>query len=518
MDRLLGLETEYGLSITGIDVSDLADEARTLISSYPGLSAQPWDYRDEDPLRDARGWRAPALTINPQDQRYDPPSRKRLRASEDHADRVLTNGARLYHDHGHPEYSTPECRSLRELIAHDKAGERIVWAAAQAYAQKTGRAVSVFKNNIDYHGMSYGCHENYLVKRELAFERLIAGLVPFLVTRILFAGAGRVGSENSAAERFRCDRFVRKKCCTETVPVEYQLSQRADFFTELCSVDTLDRRPLVNSRDEPHADEKLYRRLHIICGDANLSEYASALKVGTTAVVLATLEAGYGPPGTVKDPVRALQELSRDLSHRWLVELEEEGTIPAVDIQRAYLRAASELFRNRDDETNWLLREWEAVLDDLETEPTRCTDRLDWVAKRELLRSFIESEKLSWQDEIVRSLDLEYHSLDPERSLFCELQNQGAMRRLVSDDEIAQAMHEPPQQTRAFIRGLCVRKFSSAVRALNWGRITLSQNGQDFALDLKPFVDGRVSALTHRVKGASTPRELWGIIQGGSDQ
>lgn len=497
MDRLLGLETEYGLSITGIDLSDLADEARTLIRSYPGLSAQPWDYRDEDPLRDARGWRAPALTINLQDQRYEKPSHKHLSASEDHADRVLTNGARFYHDHGHPEYSTPECRSLQELIAHDKAGERIVWAAAQAYAQKTGRSVSVFKNNIDYHGMSYGCHENYLVKRELAFERLLAGLVPFLVTRILFAGAGRVGSENSS--------------------VEYQLSQRADFFTELCSVDTLDHRPLVNSRDEPHADAKLYRRLHVICGDANLSEYATALKVGTTALALATLEAGYGPPGTVKDPVRALQELSRDLSYRWLVELEEAGTVPAIDIQRAYLRAARELFSNGDDETHWLLREWESVLDHLEADPARCADRLDWVAKRQLLQTFIESEKLSWQDEIVRSLDLEYHSLDPERSLCCELQNQGAMRRLVSDDEIAQAMHEPPHQTRAFIRGLCVRNFSSAIQALNWGRITLSQDGQHFTLDLSSFVDSRVSALHHQLKGVSTPRELWSIIQDGGD-
>jgi len=167
MDRLLGLETEYGIFIDGVDVTDLVDEARALVQSYSGISAQPWDYRDEDPLRDARGWRAPALTINPKDERYEKPSRRSLSASEDHADRVLPNGARLYHDHGHPEYSTPECRSLRELIAHDKAGERIVWMAAQAYAQKTGRAVYIFKNNIDYHGMSYGCHENYLVKREL---------------------------------------------------------------------------------------------------------------------------------------------------------------------------------------------------------------------------------------------------------------------------------------------------------------------------------------------------------------
>lgn len=493
MDRLLGIETEYGILIDGVDVTDLVDEVRAVVQSYFGPSAQPWDYRDEDPLRDARGWRAPFLTTNPKDDAYEKPSRKHLSASEDHADKVLANGARFYHDHGHPEYSTPECRSLRELVAHDKAGERIVWAAAQAYAQKTGRSVSIFKNNIDYHGMSFGCHENYLVSRALPFEKLIAGLIPFLVTRILFTGAGRVGGEESW--------------------VDFQLSQRADFFTELCSVDTLDRRPLVNSRDEPHADERLYRRLHVICGDANLSEYATALKVGTTALVVGLLEAGYGPPGTLKDPIKTLKELSRDQTHRWLVELEEEGTLSALDVQRAYLKAAQELFGHRDAETDWLLKEWESVLDDLEADPMRCADRLDWVAKRQLLQTFIETEKLSWRDEIVQSLDLEYHALDPTRGLFYELQNQGMVRRLVSDDEIARALHDPPHDTRAYIRGLCVRKFSSAIRALNWGRITLSQNGQDLTIDLRSLVDGRLAMLPHWAKGVSTPRELLGIIQ-----
>ncbi len=493
MERLLGIETEYGILIEGVDVTDLVDEARVLVQSYSELSAQPWDYRDEDPLRDARGWRAPTLNVNPKDEVYEKPSRKQLSASEDHVDKVLPNGARFYHDHGHPEYSTPECRSLRELIAHDKAGERIVWDTAQAYTQKTSRAVSIFKNNIDYHGMSFGCHENYLVSRSLPFEKLIAGLIPFLVTRILFTGAGRVGGEESW--------------------VDFQLSQRADFFTELCSVDTLDRRPLINSRDEPHADERLYRRLHVICGDANLSEYATALKVGTTALVLATLEAGYGPPGTLKDPVRTLKELSRDQTYKWLVELEEAGTISALDVQRAYLKAAQEVFRHRDAETNWLLQEWESVLDDLEADPMRCADRLDWVAKHRLLQTFIESEKLSWRDEIVRSLDLEYHALDLNRSLFYELQNQGAVRRIVTEDEIARAMRQPPTDTRAYIRGLCVRKFPSMIRALNWGRITLCQNGQEFALDLRSLVDSRVGAFRRSIEGASTPRELLGIIQ-----
>lgn len=493
MDRLLGLETEYGLFIEGVDLSELADEARALVQQYRGLAAHSWDYRDEDPLRDARGWRASTLTTNPDDVHYE--KRKQLSASEDHADRVLANGARFYHDHGHPEYSTPECRSLKELIAQDKAGERIVRETARAYAQKTGRVVSVYKNNIDYHGMSYGCHENYLVKRDPAFERLMAGLIPFLVTRILFAGAGRVGSESEKN-------------------IEYQISQRADFFTELCSVDTLHRRPLINSRDEPHADARSYRRLHVICGDANLSEYATALKVGTTALVLATLAAGYGPPGTLKHPLAAMHRLSRDSSYRWLVELEEEGTISALDIQRAYLRAAEELWRGRDEETDWVLREWESILADLETDPRRCADRLDWVAKRELLQSFIEAEKLNWADEIVRSLDLEYHNIDPERGLYSELLRQGTMRRWLTEREIEQAMRAPPQDTRAYLRGLCVQHFQSAIIAINWGRIYLRDGNENLAIDLRDLVEGGVWG--DQLKGVSTPRELWRIINNQS--
>jgi proteasome accessory factor A len=493
MDRLLGIETEYGIFIEGVGISELADEARALVQSYPG--AGPWDYSDEDPLRDARGWRAPALSTNPEDQRYEKPTHRMLSASEDHADRVLGNGARFYHDHGHPEYSTPECRSLRDLIGHDKAGEKIVWEAAQAYAQKTGRTVSVFKNNIDYHGMSYGCHENYLVKRRLPFEQLIAGLTPFLVTRILFTGAGRVGSESDSQ-------------------IDFQLSQRADFFTELCSVDTLHRRPLINTRDEPHADARHYRRLHVICGDANLSEYATALKVGTTALVLALLEAGYGPPGMLKQPVETLQKLSRDASRRWIVELEDEGTISALELQRLYLRAAQELFRGRDAETDEVLREWESILEDLETDYTRCADRLDWAAKHQLFQAFIDSEKLSWQDEILHSLDLEYHNVHPQRGLFYELQRQGSLRRWVSDQEIEQARERPPRDTRAWVRGFCVQKFPSSVLALNWGEIHLRDGDEDLTIDLKRWVDGRLGALDpESFEAASTPRALWRMMK-----
>ena len=210
------------------------------------------------------------------------------------SDRVLINGARLYNDHGHPEYATPECLSLRELVAHERAGERIVLECARAHAERLGVPVRIYKNNTDFHGMSYGSHESYLFAREVPFERLQTGLIPFLVTRQIYAGAGKVGIEPP-----------------ETGGALFQLSQRADFCAEEASVDTLYRRPILNTRDEPHADPRRHRRLHIICGDANLSPFALWLKVGATALVLSLLEKGWQPPFALRKPVDAIKHSQR---------------------------------------------------------------------------------------------------------------------------------------------------------------------------------------------------------------
>ena len=482
MDRLLGLETEYGLYIEGVSVGELTAEARKLVQT---ISTQAvWDYRGESPLQDLRGFRASRLTTNPQDEEIERRSAgapEPRSPREDHVDRLLKNGARFYHDHGHPEYSTPECRSLWDLLAHDRAGERIVWAAACRYREETGRSVTVYKNNSDYHGMSYGCHENYLVRRDLPFERLMAGLLPFLVTRILYAGAGKVGCETCSGSDPDRDGKI------------YQLSQRAEFFDELASVDTLHRRPLVNTRDEPHADPRRWRRLHVICGDALLSEYAAALKVGTTALVLGVLEHGYGPPLELKDPIATIKSLARNTEGGWRVETRGGKTIPAVDVQRAYLLAAEELFGGRDLETNWVLREWARTLDDLEANPERLSDRLDWAAKRALLSSFLESEGLEWETaplDLLQSLELEYHSLDPHRGLFWALQTEGAMKRILKEKEIERARQIPPRDTRAFLRGLCLQRFE--VSAASWGRISLTQERRTIEVDLMSCVDGAI--------------------------
>ncbi len=492
MHRLLGLETEYGLYVDGVEVSDLVDEARAIVQSYAGFCVKhKWEYRDEDPLKDARGFRVAQLSHNPEDIKYERPTGKHLSSREDHVDHVLANGARLYHDHAHPEYSTPECKTLRDLVAHDKAGERIVWHCAQARARQSGRAISIYKNNTDYHGMSYGTHENYLVKRDLPFEWLVTALLPFFATRPIFAGAGKVGCEDPKVKG-----------------VEFQLSQRADFFTEICSVDTLHRRPLINARDEPHADQRLYRRLHVIVGDANMSEYTTALKVGTTALVLASFEQGWIPTITLRDPIAAIKEISRHFQNSMNLETDDGRTMSAIEIQRIYLEAAQARFAGKDKEADWVLGEWESVLDLLERDFTQLAHKLDWVAKHQLLQSFRESEKLSWQDEALISLDLEYHNINSDEGLFYALQAEGAMERLVTDQEITKAMINAPDDTRACIRGACVRQFNESIEALNWGRLWLKHENKIVELSLRNAFGHRVDELKDYVRGSSTVGEL----------
>ncbi len=496
--RLMGLETEYGLYIEGADVADLVDEARALVQSLASNNIL-WDYRDESPLRDQRGFRAPGLTTNPDDDKIESLSGgERPRSpGDDHVDKILSNGARFYHDHGHPEYSTPECFSVQDLVAHDRAGDELLRRAAQNYQQQTGRTAVIYKNNTDHHGMSYGHHENYLTARQIPFEQLAYGLIPFLVTRILFTGAGKVGMErgSSGAEVF------------------FQLSQRAEFFDTIMSVDTLHRRPLINTRDEPHADSGRWRRLHVICGDANLSEYATALKAGTMALVLDVLEAGYGPPVEIKDPVQAIKDLSTDQEWRWLVRAADNTLIPALDIQRVYWLAAKELFAGRDAETDWLLHEWNLLLNDLENDPRRLSDRVDWAAKRELLESFIKAEDLEWQKnlDLLKSIDLEYHNLDPAHGLFWPLQESGAVKRLTTRESIQHAIEFPPQTTRAFIRGLCVRRFD--VRAANWGRVSIFTKGHLVTLNLRDIAGVNLSSFGKELANASSPEDVLNLIE-----
>ena len=483
MNIVYGIETEYGIFVEGKDPSQLIDESIEVVRSYPRASAGPWDYRAEDPRRDMRGYRVDHLTSNPDDARYDQPHRKPMSVQEERSDRVLTNGARFYNDHGHPEYATPECSTLRSLVAHDRAGERIVQECAHIRSQ-AGPRVTIYKNNSDYDGMSYGCHESYLYPRTAPFEAILNGMLPFLVTRQIYAGAGKVGAE------------VRPS----SVPV-FQLSQRSDFFSVEASVDTLYQRPIFNTRDEPHANPHLYRRMHVICGDANLSEYATALKVGTTAVALELVRKGWQSPFKLANPVTAIQNLSRDQSWQWYVTLEGGKTVRATDIQAAYLAGACErLGSDPDPDVQWTLQEWATVLHALERDPLELADRLDWVAKRALLEGYLKEEGLDWSAPLAQSLDLEYHNVDLEHGLFYGLEQAGAIERLVTDEEIDRAINEPPVTTRAWVRGEIVRRFPDAIRSISWNRVALEEDGQATLLDLSALAGGLDPALRERLE------------------
>jgi len=493
---LFGIETEYGIAVEGKGAGDLVAEARAVVKAYAGKVANPWYYKGEDPRNDMRGFHVDKLNVDPEDAKLDMPGQKPLPVEEERADRVLVNGARFYNDHGHPEYSTPECASLLDLVAHDKAGERIVLLAAQARMEQPGAGrVHIFKNNTDFHGASYGTHENYLIPRETPFAQLLSGLLPFFATRIIFVGAGKLGIEPNGNKGL------------------YQLSQRADFFTEDASVDTLHRRPLVNTRDEPHADPRLWRRLHVICGDANMSEYATALKIGTLYLALSLLEQGWRPWVRLQKPTDAFKQISRDQTYKWVVEA-ETGTMSAIDIQRVYLAAAKERLTGRGLDTDWTLREWQRTLDALESDPLALGDRLDWVAKRSLLADYVESEGVGWDDETLPSLDLAYSNIDPEEGLYYALEQAGEMVRLTTDQAIDDATTQAPPNTRAAIRGHLVDKFADFIGVLGWNKVVLRTEKESWMVDLDDYLtpESVAQALTE-VRSAATLEDLISHLQ-----
>ena len=499
MKRVFGLETEYGITLDGVGAVDVVAESIELVRGYTEHGAHmKWDYQLEDPHRDARGFRAAELLQDTDESAYFEIDRKRpLSFEEIKSDLVLSNGARFYNDHAHPEYSTPECLSLRQIVAQDKAGERIVAECGRRRNLKlpNDQAIRLYKNNTDFSGHSYGCHDNYLMRRDLPWDRLVRGIIPFLITRQIFAGAGKMGVEAEGVSG---------------QPGLYQISQRADFFSVLVSIDTMNRRPLVNTRDEPHADPSQFRRFHVILGDANMSEWATALKMGTTALVLDLIEKGNAPQIEIAQPVDATKSISRDQTYNWIVELTDGHKISAIEVQRIYLAAACKAEgATNDPETKWLLQEWETVLNDLERDFLLCRDRVDWVAKKELLETLRREEKLSWIDPWLQSIDLEYHNIAPEMGLYYELLRQGAMRQIVTEDEIRQAIFTPPDETRAYFRGRSVARFDSQIKSIQWDEIVFAHEGKSQRVKLPhPNDNPRLAALNEIARTAADYQEF----------
>ncbi len=462
--KVLGIETEFGIIVRGGESNPIAASS-VLINAYvqelaragAAPSAAPrigWDFEDEHPGNDARGFSADAA---------NPPE------VETHlVNAVLTNGARYYVDHAHPELSTPECADPRSIVVYDRAAERILqrsMAAAEALLPE-GQEIVVYKNNSDRKGNSYGCHENYLMDRQVPFSKIVAHVMPHFITRQIFTGAGKVGTEAAGLT---------------SADVPFQITQRADFFEEEVGLETTLKRPIVNTRDEPHADAQKYRRLHVIVGDANLSEVATFLKVGTTALVLSMIEDDWLRRDLMPArPVHALRHVSYDLTLRRPIELADGSSLTALDAQWELLDRGRKYAEDRglaciggDDVGAEVLRRWEAVLSALETDPGIVADQLDWVAKHRLIDGYRTRHDLRWDDARLAAMDLQYHDLRPGKSLAARV----GLERLATDDEVIAAMTEPPPDTRAYFRGRCLQRWPESIVAANWDSLVFDVGG-----------------------------------------
>ena len=464
---LLGLETEYGIIREDLEDSDPVEESMKLLKSCAQKSVfGKCAYAQENSHQDMRGFRVNSLAQDEEEDEFCAQDRQRPYSYlEMKCDRVLANGARFYNDHTHPEYSTPECNTLFSLVAHDVAGERIVAESTNLRNQEIGeKVVQVFKNNTDYSGHSYGTHDNYLVPRDIPFDILVKGLVPFQVTRQLYAGAGKVGSENPKTKDYK----------------GIQLAQRSDFIETILSIETMTQRPIINTRDEPHASRNQYRRLHLIMGDANMSAYATALKVGSTLLVLNLIASGASLPDIeLENPVEDVLRVSQDINA--IMKRNSGNSITALEIQESYLEAVDNNYSGENKESDWVIQEWKRTLNELKHNPEKLSDRIDWAIKKKLFTEFMETENMDWDDPMLQSLDLEYHNLDPDRGLYRGLEQENEVYSLLTEEEISRAIKFPPEGTRAKIRGEAVRKESEKIKKIHWTGIEFN-NGD--VLDL----------------------------------
>ena len=469
--RVMGTETEFGISVQGHPHANPMVASTRLVNAYASATLKArrarWDFEEESPLRDARGFDMSREVADPSQL-----------TDEDLglANVILTNGARLYVDHAHPEYSTPECTNPLDIVTWDKAGEQVALDACR-FAAGTGEGdLLLYKNNTDNKGVSYGAHENYLVRRSTPFGDIVRHLTPFFVSRQVFCGAGRVGlGQDGHGDGF-------------------QLTQRADFFEVEVGLETTLKRPIINTRDEPHADPEKYRRLHVIIGDANLAETSTFLKVGTTSLVLAMIEDKFITTDLrVSRPVAALKQVSHDTSLTHLLEVGDGRTMTAVQLQWEYLTLARKYVEEKhgsdvDEPTRDVLERWESVLNKLERDPFELADELDWVAKLKLLNSYRERDGLAWSDAKLHLIDLQYADLRPEKGLYHRLVRLGRMKRLVEPTVVDEAMHEPPHDTRAYFRGKCLSKYADNIAAASWDSVIFDLPGHE-SLQRVPTID-----------------------------
>ncbi len=452
--KICGIETEYAIIHRGTDEPNPITASSLLINAYlnetlrsggPGPAADvTWDFEDETPGNDARG-PAPSGSLAPEIETHL-------------VNAVLTNGARYYVDHAHPEMSTPECADARSVTVFDKSGELILRRSMEAAATilPPGQELIVYKDNSDGKGNSYGCHENYLMDRATPFGDIVAHATPHLITRQIYTGSGKLGSEAPGLSH---------------AEVPYQITQRADFFEEEVGLETTLKRPIINTRDEPHADAQKYRRLHVICGDANMSEVATFVKVGVTSIVLAMIEDNYLTRNFVfASPVATMRQVSYDTTLTQAHELDDGTTVTALEVQGYLLERAQQyalgggLESVQENVGQEILVRWEEILAGLESDPMSLAGQVDWIAKKRLIDAYRERDKLAWDDPKLAALALQYHDIRPAKSVFPKL----GMETLVSEAEAEAGVSNPPHNTRAYFRGSCLKRWPEKIVAANW--------------------------------------------------
>ncbi len=460
----MGIETEYGISVPGQPGANAMVTSSQVVNAYHSATAAKarrtrWDFEEENPLRDARGF----------DLSRDTADASQL-TDEDLglANVILTNGARLYVDHAHPEYSGPECTDPLSAVLWDKAGERVMEEAASAASAIPGTApIQLYKNNTDNKGASYGCHENYLMNRATPFAEIVRYLTPFFVTRQVICGAGRVGIGADGRE----DGF--------------QISQRADFFEVEVGLETTLKRPIINTRDEPHADPEKYRRLHVIIGDANMSELSTYLKLGSTALVLSMIEDRFITTDlSIDGAVAELRAVSHDPACRHLVPLRDGRKLTAVQVQMEYLELARKYTQERfgadvDDLTADVLDRWESALVTLADDPMLLAGQLDWVTKLQLMEGYRTRDGIGWNHPRLELVDLQYSDVRAGRGLYNKLAAAGRMERLVDERDVRSAKTNPPEDTRAYFRGRCLQQYPDSVAAASWDSVIFDIPGRE---------------------------------------
>jgi proteasome accessory factor PafA2 len=478
--RVMGTEVEYGISVLGQPTANPMVASSQVVNAYASATLRArrarWDFEEESPLRDARGFDMSRQIADPSQL-----------TDEDMglANVILTNGARLYVDHAHPEYSTPECTNPLDIVKWDKAGEQVMLDAARRASQLPGGApIVLYKNNTDNKGASYGAHENFLMRRSTPFADIVKHLTPFFVSRQVITGAGRVGIGQDGRKN------------------GFQISQRADYFEVEVGLETTLKRPIINTRDEPHADPEKYRRLHVIIGDANQAEVSTYIKLGTTALVLAMIEDRFITRDlALESSVPALRAISHDPTCREKVALVDGRKLTAVQLQMEYLDLARKyvedtLGEDADAQTVDILQRWESVLTRLERDPMECARELDWVAKLKLLSQYRDRDGLEWDDAKLHLIDLQYADVRPEKGLYHRLVRLGKIERLLEDGPIEAAMLEPPEDTRAYFRGRCLEKYADSIAAASWDSVIFDIPGRE-SLQRVPTIDPLRGSKAH---------------------